>query len=62
LHFQNDPKAQTKLVRCTAAASSMSPSTSPRLAAFRQWVAVELSADNKKQLLIPIGFAHGFMT
>jgi dTDP-4-dehydrorhamnose 3,5-epimerase len=29
---------------------------------YKQWVAIELSADNKKQLFIPKGFAHGFVT
>ncbi len=63
LHFQNNPKAQNKLLRCTRGVildvavdiRSGSPD-------YRKWVAVELSADNKKQLFIPKGFAHGFVT
>lgn len=63
LHFQKGEAAQAKLVRCTKGAvldvvvdlRKGSPS-------YLQWIAVELSADNKKQLLIPQGFAHGFLT
>jgi len=63
LHFQVNPKAQAKLVRCTRGAildvavdlRSGSPT-------WRQWVAVELSETNHRQLLVPKGFAHGFLT
>ena len=63
LHFQSDPMAQSKLVRCTAGAvldvvvdlRKGSPS-------YLKWVAVELSAENKQQLYIPRGFAHAFLT
>jgi dTDP-4-dehydrorhamnose 3,5-epimerase len=63
LHYQLNPKAQTKLVRCTNGAiydvvvdiRIGSPS-------YRGWFGITLSADNKKQLLVPKGFAHGFMT
>ncbi|SDK40618.1 dTDP-4-dehydrorhamnose reductase [Alkalibacterium thalassium] len=63
LHFQTSPKAQTKLVRCTkgeildVAVDLRKGSTT-----YKQWVGVELSEENKKQLLIPKGFAHGFIT
>lgn len=63
LHFQNLPKAQTKLVRCTKG-RILDVAVDIRLNSptYKKWVAVELSEDNKKQLLIPQGFAHGFLT
>lgn len=63
LHFQNNPKAQTKLVRCTRG-RLLDVAVDIRKGSphYRHWVAVELSANNKLQLLVPKGFAHGFLT
>lgn len=63
LHFQLNPKAQTKLVRCTKG-SILDVAVDIRKGSptYKKWVAIELTAENKKQLLIPKGFAHGFLT
>ncbi|MCL2713019.1 MAG: dTDP-4-dehydrorhamnose 3,5-epimerase [Alphaproteobacteria bacterium] len=63
MHFQREPWAETKLVRCLRGAifdviidlRSCSPT-------FRHWQGFELSADNAVQLYVPEGFAHGFIT
>ena len=63
LHFQNNPKAQTKLIRCTKGAIlDVAVDIRKGSPTYKQWVAVELTAENHKQLLIPKGFAHGFVT
>jgi dTDP-4-dehydrorhamnose 3,5-epimerase len=63
LHFQNIPKAQTKLVRCTKGRIlDVAVDIRKNSPTYRKWVAVELSEENQKQLLIPQGFAHGFLT
>lgn len=63
LHFQSPPHAQAKLIRCgrgrlfdvTVDIRRGSPT-------YGQWTGVELSFENGKQLLIPAGFLHGFVT
>jgi len=63
LHFQTNPKAQTKLVRCTKGRIlDVAVDLRKGSSTYKQWVGVELSEENKKQLLIPKGFAHGFLT
>lgn len=63
LHFQLNPKAQTKLVRCTKGRIlDVAVDLRKGSPTYKKWVAVELTEENKKQLLIPKGFAHAFLT
>lgn len=63
IHFQKGDKAQAKLVRCVkGAVLDIAVDLRKNSPTFKQWVSVELSAENKKQLLIPRGFGHGFLT
>ena len=63
LHFQLNPKAQTKLVRCTKGkVLDVAVDLREGSPTYKKWIAVELTEENKKQLLIPKGFAHGFLT
>ena len=63
IHFQRGDKAQAKLVRCVkGAVLDVAVDLRPNSPTYKKWVAVELSAENKKQLLIPRGFGHGFVT
>ena len=63
IHFQRGEKAQAKLVRCVrGAVLDVAVDLRPLSPTYKQWVAVELSEENKKQLLIPRGFGHGFVT
>lgn len=63
LHFQLNPKAQTKLVRCTRGSIfDVAVDIRQGSPSYGKWFGIELNAENKKQLLIPKGFAHGFMT
>lgn len=63
IHFQKGDKAQAKLVRCVkGAVLDVAVDLRQSSPTFKQWVAVELSEDNKKQLLIPRGFGHAFVT
>ncbi len=62
LHYQLPPHAQGKLVRVVrGAAYDVAVDIRPGSASFGKWVAETLSADNRKQLWIPAGFAHGFL-
>jgi dTDP-4-dehydrorhamnose 3,5-epimerase len=61
LHYQNNPHAQTKLVRVLAGSIlDIAVDIRKSSATYGRIFAIELSAENKKQLFIPPGFAHGF--
>ena len=63
IHFQNNPMAQAKMVRVTkGAVLDVAVDLRKGSPTYRQWVAVELSAENKRMLFIPRGFGHGFRT
>ena len=63
IHFQQYPMSQSKLVRVVRG-SVMDVAVDLRKdsSTYKQWVAVELSAENMRQLLIPQGFGHAFLT
>jgi dTDP-4-dehydrorhamnose 3,5-epimerase len=63
LHYQRPPRAQDKLVRCSSGAI-LDVAVDVRLGSptYGQWLAEELSAANGRQLFVPKGFLHGFVT
>ncbi len=63
LHFQNAPMSQAKLVRVTrGAVMDVAVDLRKGSPTYREWISVELSAENKRMLMIPRGFGHGFKT
>jgi dTDP-4-dehydrorhamnose 3,5-epimerase len=63
MHYQAAPYEEAKLVRCTMGALyDVIIDLRPQSPTFRQWLAVELTAGNRRMLFIPKGFAHGFQT
>jgi len=63
LHYQASPHEEAKLVRCThGAVYDVIVDIRPGSATFRQWAGIGLSAENRRALYVPEGFAHGFQT
>lgn len=63
MHYQAKPHEETKVVRCTRGAIyDVIVDLRPESSTFRKWIAVELSADNRRMLYIPAGLAHGFQS
>jgi dTDP-4-dehydrorhamnose 3,5-epimerase len=63
MHFQKAPHAEVKLVRCTRGAIyDVIVDLRPGSPTHSRWVGVELTAENRRMLYVPEGFAHGFQT
>ncbi len=63
MHYQISPHQEVKLVRCTIGAIyDVIIDLRPESSSYLRWVGVELSADTRKMLYVPKGFAHGFQT
>ena len=63
LHYQLEPEPQGKLVRCSnGSIFDVAVDMRKKSKTFGKWVSAELSEENKNQLWIPVGFAHGFLT
>lgn len=63
LHYQLNPMSQAKIVRCTRGTiMDVAVDVRKNSPQFSKWTSVILSGENKKQILIPRGFAHGFLT
>jgi dTDP-4-dehydrorhamnose 3,5-epimerase len=63
IHFQNNPKAQAKLLYCIKGKGfDYAVDLRKSSKTYKQWVCVELSADNRKQIYIPKGFGHDFLS
>jgi len=63
IHFQNYPKVQTKLLFCTKGRGlDFAVDLRHDLKTFKKWVCVELTPENRKQIYIPAGFGHAFLS
>lgn len=63
LHYQLPPEPQAKLVRCVSGVIfDVAVDLRRSSPSFGQWVGAELSGENHRQLWVPVGFAHGFLT
>jgi dTDP-4-dehydrorhamnose 3,5-epimerase len=63
MHYQREPHAEVKLVRCIKGSVwDVIIDIRPNSPTYRRWQGLELSSTNKNQLYVPKGFAHGFQT
>ncbi len=63
MHYQTTPHAEAKLIRCTMGAMyDVIVDLRPGSSTYAQWIAAELTADNRRMLFVPEGFAHGFQS
>lgn len=63
IHFQKEPFAQAKIVRCVKGKIlDVAVDLRKDSPTYKKWISVELSAENKKQIFIPRGFGHGLVT
>lgn len=63
MHYQADPYGQAKLVRCTRGAIyDVGVDLREGSSTFKEWVGVELSAENRLMLYLPGNFGHGYLT
>jgi dTDP-4-dehydrorhamnose 3,5-epimerase len=63
MHFQHPPHAEAKVVRCThGAIHDVIIDLRPESPTYKQWIGVDLTAENRRALYVPEGFAHGFQT
>ena len=63
LHFQIEPMAQSKLLRCTRGKIlDVADDLRKNSPTYKKWYSIELSAENKLQFFMPAGMAHGFVT
>lgn len=63
MHYQASPHGQAKLVRCTRGrVFDVAVDLRPQSPSFRQWIGVELTAENRRAVYIPGDCAHGFQT
>lgn len=63
IHFQNNPSSQAKLVSCIKGTIiDIAVDLRKQSPTYKKWFAVELSEKNKKQVFIPRGYGHGFLT
>jgi dTDP-4-dehydrorhamnose 3,5-epimerase len=63
LHYQTDPYAEAKLIRCCSGAIyDVIVDLRPASPSYGKWIAAELTSQNRQMLYVPEGFAHGFQT